>query len=182
MFFGWSPGVWAFSGDVSERSIRSIFIGIELYAYENGTDKKFRNVGTKTSDAGRLPRRTQYGIQHTAKVWNQECSVVCLFGPLVSLGMIAMKPGFIAVKYNQESHTLAYFTKLSWEKLTLQNFWREISIHGTHSYLPPSCLGVDRDYFDQATPILGFSMSIYHDILVLHDRVSLVCYLHDLLT
>ena len=28
-----------------------------LYAYENGADNKFRNVGTKSSDAGRLPKR-----------------------------------------------------------------------------------------------------------------------------
>ena len=28
-----------------------------LYAYEDGTDRKFRNVGTKRSDAGRLPNK-----------------------------------------------------------------------------------------------------------------------------
>ena len=28
-----------------------------LYAYEDGTANKFRNVGTKSSDAGRLPKR-----------------------------------------------------------------------------------------------------------------------------
>ena len=28
-----------------------------LYAYEDGTDRKFRNVGTKSSDAGRLPKK-----------------------------------------------------------------------------------------------------------------------------
>ena len=26
-------------------------------AYEYGTDRKFRNVGTKSSDAGRLPKK-----------------------------------------------------------------------------------------------------------------------------
>ena len=28
-----------------------------LNAYEDGTSSKFRNVGTKSSDAGRLPKR-----------------------------------------------------------------------------------------------------------------------------
>ena len=28
-----------------------------LYAYEDGTDRKFRNVGTKSSDAWRLPKK-----------------------------------------------------------------------------------------------------------------------------
>ncbi len=28
-----------------------------FYAYEGGTDRKFRNVGTKSSDAGRLPKK-----------------------------------------------------------------------------------------------------------------------------
>ena len=69
---GRSPGDWSFSADVSELSIRSIFIGVQLYAYEDGTHRKFRNVGTKSSDAGRLPRKTQHGIQHTEKVWNQD--------------------------------------------------------------------------------------------------------------
>ena len=37
------------------------------YAYEDGTDRKFRKVDTKSSDAGRLPKKTQYCIQHKAK-------------------------------------------------------------------------------------------------------------------
>ena len=59
MFFEYSPGVWAFSADVSELSIRSIFIGVErtLYTYEDGTDSKFRNVGTKSSDVARLLKK-----------------------------------------------------------------------------------------------------------------------------
>ena len=28
-----------------------------VYAYEDGTDRKFRNVGTESSDAGRLPKK-----------------------------------------------------------------------------------------------------------------------------
>ena len=28
-----------------------------LYAYEDRTDSKFRNVGTKSSDVGRLPKK-----------------------------------------------------------------------------------------------------------------------------
>jgi hypothetical protein len=39
--FGWFPGVCFLYIDVSELFIRSIFIG----AYEDGTDKEFRNVG-----------------------------------------------------------------------------------------------------------------------------------------
>ena len=46
-------------------------------------------------------------------IYVEECSAVCLCGPLVSLGMIVMKPGFIAGKDLQEPHTLAYFTKFS---------------------------------------------------------------------
>jgi len=94
-------------------------------------------------------------------IYVEECSAVCLCGPLVSLGMIVMKPGFIAGKDLQEPHTLAYFTKFSWSKLTLQNFWREICIHGTHSYWPPTCPGIDRNWFDQATRIRWFSKSLY---------------------
>ena len=37
-----------------------LFITSTLYAYEDGTDSKFRNVATKSSDAGRLSKR-QYG-------------------------------------------------------------------------------------------------------------------------
>ena len=32
-----------------------------LCAYEDGTASKFQNVGTESSDAGRLPQKTQYG-------------------------------------------------------------------------------------------------------------------------
>ena len=34
-----------------------------LYAYEDGTDTEFRNVGTKSSDAGRLPKKNT--IRHS---------------------------------------------------------------------------------------------------------------------
>jgi hypothetical protein len=43
-------------------------ISSTLYAYDDGTASKFRNVRTKSPDAGRLPKRQKYGIQHTAKV------------------------------------------------------------------------------------------------------------------
>ena len=35
-----------------------------LYAYEDGTDRKFRNVGTKSSDAVRLPKKTIWRWTH----------------------------------------------------------------------------------------------------------------------
>ena len=74
MFLGNLPA--SVSAGVSKLSIRSPFIGVErtsdtLYAYEDGTDRKFRNVGTKSSDAGRIPQKTQHCIQHKTKVWNQ---------------------------------------------------------------------------------------------------------------
>ena len=61
VFSGYSPGVWAFSADISELTSHSVFVGVVLYAYEDGTASKFQNVGTKSSDAGRLPKKTQYG-------------------------------------------------------------------------------------------------------------------------
>ena len=50
----------SFSADVSEITSRSTFIG----AYEDGTASKFRNVGTKSSDAGRLPKRHNTAFKH----------------------------------------------------------------------------------------------------------------------
>jgi len=42
----WFPGFWILYADVSEHSVRSIFIGYtHLPAYEDGTDRVFRNVG-----------------------------------------------------------------------------------------------------------------------------------------
>ena len=35
-----------------------------LYAYEDGTDRKFRNVGTKTLDAGRLPKKENTAVRN----------------------------------------------------------------------------------------------------------------------
>ena len=48
--FGYLPGVWVLKADVSEHFIGSIFIGKSMKilhqpAYEDGTDKVFRNVG-----------------------------------------------------------------------------------------------------------------------------------------
>ena len=47
-FLGNSPASWVLIPDVSELLIGSIFIGSWILrppAYEDGTDKKFRNVG-----------------------------------------------------------------------------------------------------------------------------------------
>ena len=55
---GWFPGVWFIYADVSEPSISSIFIGtgrLHTSAYEDGTDRRFRNVGIYKPDAGESP-------------------------------------------------------------------------------------------------------------------------------
>jgi hypothetical protein len=38
-----------------------------LYAYEDGTDSKFRNVSTESSDAGRLQKRRNTAINTRQK-------------------------------------------------------------------------------------------------------------------
>ena len=43
-------------------STKILGITSTLYAYENGMASKFRNVGTKSSDAGRLPKRHNTAI------------------------------------------------------------------------------------------------------------------------
>jgi hypothetical protein len=53
----------------SEPNISHIYtpilgIASTLYAYEDGTDSKFRNVGIKSSDAGRLPKRHKTAFNH----------------------------------------------------------------------------------------------------------------------
>ena len=52
--FGYFPGVWLKwqYADVSEHSFSSIF-----KAFEDGTDRVFRNVGIQQSDAGEIPKR-----------------------------------------------------------------------------------------------------------------------------
>jgi hypothetical protein len=58
--FGCFPGVWVLIADVSEPSIGSIFIGrliLHRLAYEDGTDRGFRNVGYQHSDAGKTPKK-----------------------------------------------------------------------------------------------------------------------------
>ena len=57
--FGYFHGVWFLYADVSEHSICSIFIGwISSYpAYEDGTDRVFRNVGIQQPDAAEIPKR-----------------------------------------------------------------------------------------------------------------------------
>ena len=39
------------------EEVISIFIGVYLHAYDDGTDRVFQNVGMQNSDAGELPRR-----------------------------------------------------------------------------------------------------------------------------
>jgi len=60
-YFGYFPYVWLLYADVSEHSICSIFIGsiwsASYPAYEDGTDRVFRNVGIQQSDAREIPTR-----------------------------------------------------------------------------------------------------------------------------
>jgi hypothetical protein len=53
------PRQLIYIGNVSEHSICSIFIGrrFEPFAYEDETDRVFRNVGKYKSDAGESPKR-----------------------------------------------------------------------------------------------------------------------------
>jgi len=64
--FGYFPGVWLLYADVSQHCICSIFIGwiwstkllhTSYPAYEDGTDRVFRNVGIQQSDVGEIPKR-----------------------------------------------------------------------------------------------------------------------------
>ena len=57
--FGWFPGVWFIYADVSEHSICSIFKSRCEDAFEDGTDRVFRNVGIYKSEAGESPKRKQ---------------------------------------------------------------------------------------------------------------------------
>ena len=77
VFSGYSPGVWAFSADISELTSHSVFVGVVLYAYEDGTASKFQNVGTKSSDAGRLPKK--YNMAIIALFTNFKCVIFLLF-------------------------------------------------------------------------------------------------------
>ena len=43
-----------------------------LYAYEDGTASKFQNVGTKSSDAGRLPKKHNTAF-NTQQKFEIEC-------------------------------------------------------------------------------------------------------------
>ena len=61
--FGYFPGVWLLYVDVLEHSICSIFIGYP--AYEDGTDRVFRNVGIQQSDAGKIPKRIHTTYRYT---------------------------------------------------------------------------------------------------------------------
>ena len=46
------------------RSTPILDITSTLNAYEDGTDSTFRNVGTKSSDAGRLPKKHNTAFNH----------------------------------------------------------------------------------------------------------------------
>jgi len=50
-----------------------------LSAYEDGTDRVFRNVGIYTSDAGELPRRkhTTFRTRRMFEIKNSLCFIVC---------------------------------------------------------------------------------------------------------
>ena len=52
-----------------------------LYAYEDGKDSKFRNVGTKSSEAGRLPKRHNTAFNHgeSSKLRSQMLPVTLWF-------------------------------------------------------------------------------------------------------
>ena len=52
-----SGQLWAKHFPYLYPSTQILGITSTLYAYEDGTASKFRNVGTKSSDAGRLPKR-----------------------------------------------------------------------------------------------------------------------------
>jgi hypothetical protein len=93
--FGWFHGVWFIIADVSEHSIYSVFIGrkfevnhFEPSAYEDGTDRVFRNVGNYKSDAGESPKR-----RHTI-------FTVFTFAPCMLLHSLFLKPTHaLFVKY-----------------------------------------------------------------------------------
>ena len=51
-----SSQLWAKNFPYVHPSTQILCITSALYAYEDGTDIKFGNVGTKSSDAGRLPK------------------------------------------------------------------------------------------------------------------------------
>ena len=47
-----------------------------IYAYEDGTANKFRNVGTKSSDARRLPRRHNTGREFFSKICRENSKFI----------------------------------------------------------------------------------------------------------
>ena len=81
--FGWFPGVWILYADVSEHSVFSIFKGgvtrknLPTYtAYEDGTDRVFRNVGIWNSDAGESPKseNTTFRTRRKFEIKNSPCT------------------------------------------------------------------------------------------------------------
>ena len=60
--FGYLPGVRLWFADVSKPSVSSIF-----KAFEEGTDRGFRNVGKPQSDAGGFEDGTDRGFRNVGK-------------------------------------------------------------------------------------------------------------------
>ena len=55
---------WAKHSPYLSPTTQILVITSTLYAYEDGMDIKFRNVGTKSSHAGRLPKRHNTAMLH----------------------------------------------------------------------------------------------------------------------
>ena len=66
-------------------------INSTLYAYEDGTDSKFRNVGVKSSDAGRSPKRHNTAFNHGESLK----SLVLLFSFSVCFDLKRSSSGFV---------------------------------------------------------------------------------------
>jgi hypothetical protein len=54
-------------------------LSVPVPAFEDGTDRWFRNVGIKKSDVGDTPKKTTHNIQNMTKVWSQEYFLTSLF-------------------------------------------------------------------------------------------------------
>jgi len=70
--FGQFPGVWVLIADVSVPSQFHLHRQVHPPAYEDGTDRGFRNVGYQSSDAGELPKRKHvtYRTRRKLKIKN----------------------------------------------------------------------------------------------------------------
>jgi hypothetical protein len=59
-----------------QNTVSSIFIGEYLPAYEDGTDRVFRNVGTQTTGAGESPRRKHMTFRTRQKFEIEKSAVI----------------------------------------------------------------------------------------------------------